>query len=230
MPTPSKTRWLLVLWFLALISPTTYGQFLAKASAREARLSSSALQEIDALLQQGVERKQIAGAVALLAHDGKIGYLRAKGFQDVEAGKEMATDSLFRIASMTKPVTSVAVMILADDGRLQVTDPVSKHLPEFKNPKVLRPGPGGDSRLVPANRELTIHDLLTHTSGLTYRFLARKPFVDLYGKADICDGLTRPRSHWPRMCVAWPRCRCSISREAPMNTACPPTCWAGWSR
>jgi len=192
MPTPSKTRWLLVLWFLALISPTTYGQSLAEASAREARLSSSALQEIDALLQQGVERKQIAGAVALLARDGKIGYLRAKGFQDVEAGKEMATDSLFRIASMTKPVTSVAVMILADDGRLQVTDPVSKYLPEFKNPKVLRPGPGGDSRLVPANRELTIHDLLTHTSGLTYRFLARKPFVDLYGKADICDGLTRP--------------------------------------
>jgi CubicO group peptidase (beta-lactamase class C family) len=192
VPTLSKTRWLLALWLLALISPSTYGQSLAKASAREARLSPSALQQIDALLQQAVERKQIAGAVALLAHDGKLGYLRAKGFQDVEAGKEMATDSLFRIASMSKPVTSVAVMILADDGRVQVTDPVSKYLPEFKNPKVLMPGPGGDSRLVPANREITIHDLLTHTSGLTYRFMAQKPFLELYSKADICDGLTRP--------------------------------------
>jgi CubicO group peptidase (beta-lactamase class C family) len=192
MPTISKTRWLLVLWLLALISPTTYGQSLAKASAREAGLSSSALQQIDALLQQAVERKQISGAVAILAHDGKLGYLEAKGFQDVEAAKEMATESLFRIASMSKPVTSVAVMILADDGRLRVTDPVSKYLPEFKNPKVLMPGPEGDSRLVPANREITIHDLLTHTSGLTYRFMAQKPFVELYRKADICDGLTRP--------------------------------------
>jgi hypothetical protein len=83
MPTPLEDTLALVLWLLALISPTTYGQSLAKASAREARLSSSALQQIDALLQQAVERKQIAGAVALLAHDGKLGYLRAKGFQDV---------------------------------------------------------------------------------------------------------------------------------------------------
>jgi CubicO group peptidase (beta-lactamase class C family) len=130
--------------------------------------------------------------VALLARDGKLGYLRAKGFQDVEAGKQMTTDTLFRIASMSKPVTSVAVMILVDDGRLTVTDPVSKYLPEFKNPKVLMPGSGGDSKLVPAGREITIRDLLTHTSGLTYRFMAQEPFAELYHKADICDGLTRP--------------------------------------
>jgi hypothetical protein len=90
MPALSKTRWLLVLWPLALTSPTTYGQSLAKASAREARLSSWALKQIDALLQQAVERKQIGGAVALLAHDGKLGYLRGKCFQDVEAVKELA--------------------------------------------------------------------------------------------------------------------------------------------
>ena len=192
MPTLSKTRWLLVLWLLTLIGPTTYGQSLVKASPDEARFSSPALAQIDGLIQRAVDSKQIAGAVALLARDGKIGYLRAKGVQDVEAGKEMAADSLFRIASMSKPVTSIAVMILADDGRLQVTDPVSKYLPEFKVPKVLMSGPGGDSRQVPANREITIHDLLTHTSGLTYRFMAQKPFVELYSKADICDGLTRP--------------------------------------
>ena len=192
MPTFPKTRWLLVLCLPALLTPITRGQSPAKVTPQEAGLSSTALQQIDVLLQQAVERKQVAGAVALLARDGKVGYLRAKGFQDVEAGKEMTTDSLFRIASMSKPVTSVAVMILVDDGRLTVTDPVSKYLPEFKNPKVLMPGSGGDSKLVPASREITIRDLLTHTSGLTYRFMAQKPFAELYHKADICDGLTRP--------------------------------------
>ena len=192
MPTFSKTRWLLVLCLPALLTSITHGQSLAKVTPQEAGLSSTALQQIDVLLQQAVERKQVAGAVALLARDGKVGYLRAKGFQDVEAGKEMSTDTLFRIASMSKPVTSVAVMILVDDGRLTVNDPVSKYLPEFKNPKVLMPGSGGDSKLVPASREITIRDLLTHTSGLTYRFMADKPLAELYHKADICDGLIRP--------------------------------------
>ncbi len=192
MPTFPKTRWLLVLCLPALLTPIAHGQSVAKVTPQEAGLSSTALQQIDVLLERSVERKQVAGAVALLARDGKLVYLRAKGFQDVEAGKEMTTNTLFRIASMSKPVTSVAVMILVDDGRLRVTDPVSKYLPEFKNPKVLMPGSGGDSKLVSASREITIHDLLTHTSGLTYRFMAEKPFAELYHKADICDGLTRP--------------------------------------
>lgn len=192
MPTFPKTRWLLALCLPALLTPIAHGQTLAKATPQEAALSSTALQQIDGLLEQAVERKQVAGVVALLARDGRVGYVRAKGFQDVEAGKAMTTDTLFRIASMSKPVTSVAVMILVDDGRLAVTDPVSKYLPEFKNPKVMMSGVGGDSKLVPASREITIRDLLTHTSGLTYRFMAQEPFAELYRKADICDGLTRP--------------------------------------
>ena len=192
MPILPMKRWLLLLWLPALLTPITYGQSLAKVTQQEAGLSSTSLEQIDVLLQQAAERKQVAGAVALVARDGKLGYLRAKGFQDVEAGKEMTTDTLFRIASMSKPVTSVAVMILVDDGRLKVSDPVSRYLPEFKNPKVLMAGSEGDSELVPASREITIHDLLTHTSGLTYRFMAQEPFAELYQKANICDGLTRP--------------------------------------
>jgi CubicO group peptidase (beta-lactamase class C family) len=88
MPTFPKTRWLLVLCLPALLTPITHGQSVAPITPQEAGLSSTALQQIDGLLQQAVERKQVAGAVALLARDGKIGYLRAKGFQDVEAGKE----------------------------------------------------------------------------------------------------------------------------------------------
>lgn len=192
MSTFLKTRWLLIICLTLMLAPVAQGQPLPKAAPQDAGLASTALEKIDLLLQQAVEKKQVAGAVALIARDGKLGYLQAKGFQDVEAGKEMAADSLFRIASMSKPVTSVAVMILVDDGRLSVNDSVSKYLPEFKNPKVLEAGSEGDSKLVPANREITVRDLLTHTSGLTYRFMAQKPFTELYQKADICDGLIRP--------------------------------------
>ena len=191
MPTFLKARWLLILCVSLLLAPITHAQ-RAKATPQEAALSSTELEKIDALLTQAVERKQVAGAVALVARDGKLGYLHAKGFQDVEAGKEMTNDTLFRIASMSKPVTSVAVMILVDDGKLKVTDPVSKYLPEFKNQKVLVSGTGGETKLVPASREMTVHDLLTHTSGLHYRFMAQKPLVELYSKANICDGLIRP--------------------------------------
>ncbi|CAN5410984.1 serine hydrolase domain-containing protein [soil metagenome] len=192
MPTFAKARWHLALLLPVLLASTSFGQSPTPVSPQEAGLSSKSLEQIDALIQQAVERKQIAGAVALIARNGKVGYFKAKGSQDVEAGKAMSTDSLIRIASMTKPITSVAVMILVDDGKLKVTDPVSNYLPEFKNPKVLQPGPGGASKLFPASREITIHDLLTHTSGLTYRFMAQPPFTELYHKADICDGLTRP--------------------------------------
>ena len=98
----------------------------------------------------------------------------------------MADDTIFRIASMTKPVTSVAILMLAEDGKLNLTDPVSKFLPEFKQMRVLDPTGTGS---VPAAREITIHDLLTHTSGLTYGFLAGDRLGPLYKQAKISDGL-----------------------------------------
>jgi CubicO group peptidase (beta-lactamase class C family) len=98
----------------------------------------------------------------------------------------MADDTIFRIASMTKPVTSVAVLMLAEDGRLKLTDPVSRFLPEFKDMRALDPTGSGT---VPAAREVTIHDLLTHTSGLSYGFLAGDRLGPLYREAKVCDGL-----------------------------------------
>ncbi len=197
MLTSAKTRCLFARWFLALCMtalPITVacGQSTKNETPQDAVLATPSKQQIDLLLEQAVESNQVAGVVALIAHDGKVSYLQAQGLQDVEANKEMTTDTLFRIASMSKPVTSVAVMILVEEGKLKVTDPVSKYLPEFKNPKVLMPGSGSDSKLVPASREITVHDLLTHTSGLTYRFMAQEPFTEFYQKAGICDGLTRP--------------------------------------
>jgi CubicO group peptidase (beta-lactamase class C family) len=120
--------------------------------------------------------------------------LQAIGQRDVEAGKPMTPDTLFRIASMTKPVTSVAVMMLVDDGKLRVDDPVSKYLPEFRQMKVAEPTKVVSATpytLVPAEREITVHDLLTHTSGITYRFFNRPHLTELYRKAGVCDGISQ---------------------------------------
>jgi CubicO group peptidase (beta-lactamase class C family) len=133
-----------------------------------------------------VDHKQVAGAVALVLQRGQPVYSASVGWADSGAGRPMADDTIFRMASMTKPVTSVAVLMLVEDGRLKLTDPVCRWLPEFKDPRVLDPkGPG----TVPAEREVTIHDLLTHTSGLTYGFLAGDRLGPQYREARVCDGL-----------------------------------------
>ena len=144
--------------------------------------------KVATLLQHHVDRKQVAGAVALVLHRGKPVFSAAVGNADAGASRPMAEDSIFRIASMTKPVTSVAVMMLAEEGRFALTDPVSKFLPEFKDMRVLDPKGSGT---VAAIRQITIHDLLTHTSGLTLGFLADGRLGQLYREAKVCDGLSR---------------------------------------
>jgi CubicO group peptidase (beta-lactamase class C family) len=178
----------------------TAGDGLPRAQPDQVGLDAASLERASALFRAAAEKKQIAGAVLLVARHGKIAYLDAVGMQDAEAGIAMSPASIFRIASMTKPVTSTAIMILADQGRLDLSDPVSRFLPEFKFMRVAMPRKkegkktAGDSpvdyELVSAYRPITIRDLLMHTSGLCYRFTNR-PFVGrLYAEAGIDDGLT----------------------------------------
>ena len=117
------------------------------------------------LLERYVGEQKIAGAVAAVAHKGKVVYLKAVGVQDLESRTPMSERSLFRIYSMTKPVTAVAAMMLQEEGRFALNDPVSKYIPEFKQAKVV--APDGGTR-APA-REVTVEDLLLHTSGLSHR-------------------------------------------------------------
>ena len=135
-----------------------------------AGMSAERLERLNAAMRGYIDRGQVAGTVTLVARRGKVVHLEAQGAVDVESKAPMRADTIFRLASMTKPITSVAVMMLAEEGRLQLTDPVSKFIPEFKNPKVVVMNfPGSSrsgSRLVPADREITIQDLLTHTAGL----------------------------------------------------------------
>ena len=138
---------------------------LPRATPAEAGLASAPLGEATALLTQFVAEKKIAGAVAAVARRGKLGYLEAVGVQDLETRAPMTERSLFRIYSMTKPVTAVAVMMLFEAGRFSLADPVSKYLPEFKEVRVA--APDGTSR--PPAREITVQDLLLHTSGFSHR-------------------------------------------------------------
>jgi CubicO group peptidase (beta-lactamase class C family) len=157
--------------------------------AADAGFSSTRLERLDAGIQQAISEQQIAGAVALVQRRGDVVYLKAFGKADNLAGQAMQTDTLFRIASMTKPITSTAVMMLFEEGRFLLDDPVGKYLPEFdREMQVVRKTDDGYT-LVPATGPITIRHLLTHTSGISYRFLAQPPLDKYYADADVNDGL-----------------------------------------
>tara|TARA_B100001123_G_scaffold368714_1_gene429931 strand:- start:7536 stop:8822 length:1287 start_codon:yes stop_codon:yes gene_type:complete len=135
-------------------------------------MSSERLEKLDAVMQAYIDRNETAGVVTLVARKGKVVHFSSLGMQDVEAGKPMKTDAIFRIDSMAKHITSVALMILYEEGYFQLRDPVSKWLPEYGDMKVAVPVPeherlNGRYKLVPPNGPITIRQLLTHTAGLS---------------------------------------------------------------
>jgi len=165
---------------------------LPTGDPRAEGFSPEALGRIGPAFEGMVARKKVAGVASLIARHGKVVHRSAVGLRDVESGKPLDRATLFRIASMTKPITSAAVMILVDEGKVALGDPISKFLPEFKSPMVLArsAGPGGGrSEPVPAVREITVHQLLTHTSGLSYRFSDKPVLGPLYVEAAVSDGL-----------------------------------------
>jgi len=149
----------------------------SKAKPEEVGLSSDRLPRIHAAIQRHIAAGDISGAVTLVARKGRLAYLEAQGVMDLASKKPMSTDTIFHLASMTKPIAATAILMLMEEGKLRLSDPVSKFVPEFKSLKVAvaqetRPAqaaaPAGAPAFytVPAAREITIRDLLTHTSGL----------------------------------------------------------------
>ncbi|MBI4476924.1 MAG: beta-lactamase family protein [Acidobacteria bacterium] len=138
-----------------------------RASAPDLVVSAERLARIDHLLQQYVDQNRVAGVVALLLRDGQTAYERAFGWADKEAGRRMTTDTIFRIASQTKAITSVAVLMLVEEGKLGINDPASRYIPSFAKTTVSVRGEAGPT-VVPARRAITIRDLLTHTAGISY--------------------------------------------------------------
>ena len=134
-------------------------------------MSSERLEKLDAVMQGYIDRKETPGVVTLVARKGKVVHFSALGKRDVESGAPMEHDNIFRIASMAKPITSVAVMMLYEEGHFQLRDPISNWLPEFSDMKVAVPSPQDQPvrehyKTVPANGPITIQQLLTHTAGL----------------------------------------------------------------
>jgi CubicO group peptidase (beta-lactamase class C family) len=129
-------------------------------------LSSERLKRIHEVVMRRVGEGMVSGAVTAVSRKGKLVHFEAHGLMDIESKKPMTKDALFHLASTSKPVTAVAILILMEEGKLHLTDPVSKYIPEFREMKVAVKAESGDVTLVPAQRGITIHDLLTHTSGL----------------------------------------------------------------
>lgn len=174
----------LLLCLAAMLSSPLHAQPLPSATPQQVGLSADKLNAIDTAVQKHIEARDIPGAVVLVARNGKIAYLKARG--NIDATTPAQTDSIFWVASMTKPIVATAVLQLMEAGKLKITDPVSKFIPEFAAPgfvRVLKPGspapvannpaaPADPNAarpqydLVPAERELNIQDLLTHTAGL----------------------------------------------------------------
>lgn len=157
------------------------------SEAARAGLDPARLARIRPRMQELTDAGRNAGVVTLVARRGVVAHLEAVGLQDLEARTPMRTDSIFQIMSMTKPVTGLGIMMLAEEGRLSLLDPVEKHLPEFKGLKVrVRAGESGPDagRLVDPERALTIRDLMTHTSGMG----DYPPALDLYTRMNLSLG------------------------------------------
>ncbi|MGZ5424778.1 MAG: serine hydrolase domain-containing protein [Candidatus Aminicenantales bacterium] len=171
--------------FIAVLSLPMFAADLPKVRPEVVGLSTERLGRIGEVMQKYVDEGRLGGVVTLVARDGKVAYLQSFGKLDPTTGAVMPTDGIFRIASQTKAVTSVAVMILFEEGKLLLGDPISKYIPEFKAttvavPEASKKGPG--YKIVPAKRPITIRDLLTHSAGISY---GDGPAKDLYKAAGL---------------------------------------------
>jgi CubicO group peptidase (beta-lactamase class C family) len=154
-------------------------------------VSKDRLQIIDKNMQQWVDKKWISGGVGLILRDGKVFYQKAVGFANIEKNIPMQENHIFRIASQTKAITSVGIMMLYEQGEFLLDDPISSFIPEFSNPKVLDKFNEKDSSYtaIPAKREITIRDLLTHTSGIGYAQIGSSTANALYAKNGVVGGI-----------------------------------------
>ncbi len=160
---------------------------LPHADPASVGLDSRQLDAITARLKRDVADHVVPGAVLLIARHGKIAYEQAVGSRDPQSGTPLRVDDIFRIYSMSKPITVVAALTLLEAGRLQLDDPVSKYLPQFASMQVGIPDPDASQgmRLVPAEHQMTVQDLMRHTSGLTYGFFGNTPVKKAYQQAHL---------------------------------------------
>jgi CubicO group peptidase (beta-lactamase class C family) len=183
--------------FLFTFFVTSFSQtVLQSVNPETENISSERLKQIDANIDQWIKEEQLNGATAIILRNGKIVYYKAFGFANKQQNIPMKNDNIFRIASMTKPIISVAAMMLYEEGKFLLTDPVSKFIPEFKNPVVLDKYNAADTTwtTVPAKREIIMRDILSHTSGIGYAQIGSGTANAIYYKNKINGGIGTPYS------------------------------------
>lgn len=185
-----KNRFLTLL--LAFVTITVSAQKITTTvSAENAGFSAQRLQRLDRELNSWAEKQWMNGGVALVIRNGKVAYFKSVGYDDIENKTPLKQDGIFRIASQTKAITSVAIMILFEEGKLLLDDPVSRYIPAFKNQQVIDKFNAADTTwtTVPAKKEVTIRELLTHTSGIGYAQIGGPMANALYAKRKLTAGL-----------------------------------------
>lgn len=206
-----------ILWFVSV----SVAQQLPKAKLTELGISAEKLENLSTVLNSYVKDGRLAGSVAMVLRNGKVVYLNSFGYRDLESRSPMRTDSIFRIASQSKALTSVGIMIMQEEGKLLISDPLSKYLPEFANTTVAQPKDGGGYDIVKAKRAITIRDLLTHTSGISY---GSGPAKDKWKLQILPDGtLPIATRLFPKPSNGLQHCRWMLSRVKNLSMAIRPT-------
>ena len=177
------TRSMLIVTLLCLVlSCIGYAEELSFASPKDVGMSAEKLAGVKTVVQGLVDDKKVAGATVVVARKGKIAFFETFGMMDIEAKRPMANDTILRFYSMSKPITSVALMMLYEEGKIELDDPVSKHIPQFRELKVY--SESGNEAL---NRPMSVRDLLRHTSGLTYGFFGITAVDKMYIEKGVFD-------------------------------------------
>ncbi|MBC7946868.1 MAG: serine hydrolase [Chitinophagaceae bacterium] len=187
-------RFLLFLSLLVLFvfpADSQQAKAIVTVTPELAKVSTERLKKLDVALEEWVKKGWMHGGTVMIIRDGKTVYHKAVGYYNLEARTPLQKDAIFRIASQTKAVTSVAIMMLFEEGKLLINDPVSKYIPSFKKQSVLEKFNAADTTYttVPANREITIKDLLTHTSGIGYAQIGSREANSIYAKSNITVGI-----------------------------------------
>jgi len=189
-------RYFVILFMLFILitytsTAQTQPKVLTEAAPAAGGFSAARLTTLDSGMKEWVKKNWVNGSVALIARHGKIVFYKAYGYNDPVTKEPLDKNGIFRIASQTKAVTVTAVMMLWEEGKFSLTDPVSKYIPSFANERVLNTFDPKDSSYttVPAKREITIFDLLTHTSGIGYPAIGSKEADAIYAKNKITGGV-----------------------------------------
>ncbi|MBX9790475.1 MAG: beta-lactamase family protein [Pirellulales bacterium] len=183
-----RTLFFTLIWTLICLAPLTAAAApLPSVAPDRVGLDAAALSEIDARMQSYVSEGKLAGIVVLIAREGRVAHAGVYGKMDLETGETMRRDALFRIYSMTKPITGVALMTLFDEGKFQLDDPVSRYLSGFDQLKVFAGKDGDTIKLEDLERPVTIRDLMTHTAGLAYGLFPLNPVDAMYTQAKLLD-------------------------------------------